>query len=68
MRWLIIGARKVRVKGEQLISLRIEKRNLEKNMTLTTNIHIEPIENYKKLVGTFLPEGFNPYNSFIAKP
>ena len=51
MTWKIIGAKKVTVKGEKLISLKIQKITLL-GAKITTNLHIEPISNYKKLIGT----------------
>ena len=54
IKWEIIGVRRVTVKGEKLISLRIQRKTTKgfKDIKLTTNIHINPIPNYKKLIGT----------------
>ena len=51
MTWKIIGAKKVTIKGEKLISLRIQKIT-PLGAKVTTNLHIEPIPDYKKLIGT----------------
>ena len=48
--WEIIGARKVTVKGEEMISLRLQ-RITKIGAKMTTNIHIDLRENYKELVG-----------------